>query len=307
MKHDSISRYLQKQITSFTGKFKRDLANDFVRDAYITGGAIASLKQNTNQPADIVINDFDIYLKNKTTLIKIVKYFLNKYHRFGGRRIKCITKIALIYRDVVGNEYSEDQYIADNNQSIFLSLSIPDEYKQMQQHHEQRKWLINKDSISYLTHHSISIGKIQVILRFTGEPHDVHRYFDFEHTKGVFDFHSGKLSIPPTVEIAMLEKELIYTGSLYPIKSVLRVKKFLQRGYTIKSVYILKMIFQLYRMNLTNKKVLEDQLMGVYGENIAPFFTRLESDNMDTDLFEDLIQTMINYDKNKTYNVLTRE
>jgi hypothetical protein len=302
----SFVKNLRSNRGYFNKKVDKSFCNDFIRDTYLTGGVIASLKQNTDKPADEVINDFDIYFKNKTTLIKLVKFYLEKYHRFGrqaNEKIDCIKDIGLIYRDIEGNEYSEDQYIADDNQKIFISLSIPDEYKQLQQHHEYRKWLTDKDSLSYITHHSLSIGKFQIILRFVGEPEEVHKYFDFEHAKGVYDLYSGKLHVPQNVELAILKKELIYTGSIYPIKSILRVKKFLQRGYSIKHIYLLKMIFQVYRTNITNPKVLEDQLMGVYGENVSNFFSRLESGTMDSDLFEDLIQSMLEFDNNKTYKV----
>ena len=58
-------------------------------------------------------------------------------------------------------------------------------------------------------------------------------------------------------------KELRYVGSKYPICSLVRVRKFVGRGWRINAGQILKMAMQISELDLTSVEVLEDQLTGV--------------------------------------------
>jgi len=62
---------------------------------------------------------------------------------------------------------------------------------------------------------------------------------------------------------ALLTKELRYVGSRYPICSMIRVRKFVGRQWTINAGQILKMAMQISKLDLTDINVLEDQLTGV--------------------------------------------
>ena len=61
----------------------------------------------------------------------------------------------------------------------------------------------------------------------------------------------------------MLSKQLIYTGSRYPICSLFRLRKFLKRDWYIDAGQILKICFDVNKLNLTDVDVLTDQLTGV--------------------------------------------
>lgn len=60
-----------------------------------------------------------------------------------------------------------------------------------------------------------------------------------------------------------MAKELVYIGSKYPIASVIRTRKFIQRGFSCNAGQYLKMCWQISELNLNDIKVLEDQLVGV--------------------------------------------
>jgi hypothetical protein len=62
---------------------------------------------------------------------------------------------------------------------------------------------------------------------------------------------------------AILAKELRYVGSKYPVCSVVRLRKFIARGWRINAGQILKMAMQISALDLTDLAVLEDQLTGV--------------------------------------------
>ena len=52
-------------------------------------------------------------------------------------------------------------------------------------------------------------------------------------------------------------------GSKYPLCSIIRTRKFIQRGYTINAGQYLKMAMQLNELDLKDVSVLQDQLIGV--------------------------------------------
>lgn len=74
---------------------------------------------------------------------------------------------------------------------------------------------------------------------------------------------TGELVLPQKSLEAILTKELIYTGSKYPLASIFRAKKFIQRGWTINAGQYLKMAMQLNEMNLLDVETLNDQLTRV--------------------------------------------
>jgi hypothetical protein len=56
---------------------------------------------------------------------------------------------------------------------------------------------------------------------------------------------------------------LIYQGSFYPVTSIIRAKKFIKRGFNISAGEMLKIMFQISSLDLTDPNVLEEQLIGV--------------------------------------------
>jgi hypothetical protein len=62
---------------------------------------------------------------------------------------------------------------------------------------------------------------------------------------------------------SILTNELIYTGSKYPLASIIRTRKFLKRGWNANAGQYVKMALQLGELDLTNPLVLSDQLTGV--------------------------------------------
>ena len=78
---------------------------------------------------------------------------------------------------------------------------------------------------------------------------------------------------------ALLAKELRYVGSKYPICSVVRLRKFISRGWRINAGQILKMAMQISQLDLTDIKVLEDQLTGVDTAYFLQLIQRLKDND----------------------------
>jgi hypothetical protein len=105
--------------------------------------------------------------------------------------------------------------------------------------------------------------KIQIVLRFYGEPDEIHKNYDFVHCTNYWSSWDHKLTLHPAALEALLSRELRYVGSKYPICSVFRLRKFIHRGWQINAGQILKMCLQISQLDLGDVRVLEDQLTGV--------------------------------------------
>lgn len=105
--------------------------------------------------------------------------------------------------------------------------------------------------------------KIQLVIRFYGEPDKIHENYDFVHCTNYWISKTGELVLRQEALEAILNKELKYVGSKYPLCSIIRTRKFINRGWTINAGQYLKMCMQLNQLDLKDIKVLEDQLVGV--------------------------------------------
>jgi hypothetical protein len=116
----------------------------------------------------------------------------------------------------------------------------------------------------FLSSNAITLsGRIQIVVRFYGSPEEIHKNYDFVHCTNYWTRKSGELVLNPKALECILNKELIYQGSKYPLCSVIRTRKFIARGWQINAGQYLKMLFQVSELDLTDIAVLEDQLVGV--------------------------------------------
>jgi len=116
----------------------------------------------------------------------------------------------------------------------------------------------------FLSSNAITLSdRIQLVIRFYGDSSEIHESFDFVHCTNYYDFGKNELVLNPEALECLLTKELRYRGSLYPLCSIIRTRKFIKRGFTINAGQYLKMCFQLSQLDLTDIDVLEDQLVGV--------------------------------------------
>jgi len=116
----------------------------------------------------------------------------------------------------------------------------------------------------FLTDNAVSLAnKVQLIIRFYGAPSQIHDNFDFAHAMCYYDFKEDKLSLPSEALEAILSKTLVYEGSLYPIASLFRIRKFMNRGWRISAGQMLKIIWQVNKLKLDDTAILREQLLGV--------------------------------------------
>lgn len=238
-----------------------DLRKQVRENILLSGGSITAMFLN------IPVNDYDIYIKDMSVLVRLAKYYFGRDVLDGRQREQYIEDYK---RD---NGYEEDEdFSADflrirslKPDQVKLNIPsngikyTPDENKKYQ--------------LSFASQNAISLtDDIQIVLRFHGDSEQIHKTFDFIHATNYFTFSEGLVTNVKALE-CVLTKELKYQGSLYPLTSIIRMKKFINRGWKINAGEILKIMFQISELDLRNPVILEEQLIGV---DVAYFSVLIE-------------------------------
>jgi hypothetical protein len=115
----------------------------------------------------------------------------------------------------------------------------------------------------FLSDNAITLSDgIQLVVRFYGEPDKIHENYDYIHCTCYWTPKEGLVCSAEALK-AILTKELIYSGSLYPICAMIRIRKFVARGWRINAGQFVKIASQINDLDLTSIAVWEDQLTGV--------------------------------------------
>lgn len=121
-----------------------------------------------------------------------------------------------------------------------------------------------KYRVLFVTSSAITLSdQMQLILRFQGPPETIHENFDYQHATNWWSSWDKKLTLRPEALECTLSRELRYVGSKYPICSIIRLRKFISRGWTVNAGQIVKMAYQVSKLDMNDPRVLEDQLVGV--------------------------------------------
>lgn len=233
-----------------------DLREALKRDTIVTGGAIASML--LKEP----VNDFDIYFRTAATTKLVADYYVGKFVAATGHpmkvddadgRIRIVTasghrgETAGDVKTLTDSGEIEDTYDAANDAALGVTDADKPAYRPV-----------------FMSTNAITLSnKLQVILRFYGEPAAIHANYDFVHCTNYWTNHDDVLVLRAEALEALLARELRYVGSKYPVCSIMRLRKFIKRGWTINAGQILKMVMQVNDLDLKDPKVLEDQLTGV--------------------------------------------
>lgn len=285
------------------------LRQDIQKGSIITGGAITSMLLDEN------VNDYDIYFNSYELAHRVAEYYLNKHQdKFNtthvvhlcqigksepgakeefdtpsveeyGRpyfKIKSVGVVTVTNAEAKEYEFFE-QYSGDEDAASaanFLS-SISIKHKKAKAGQEERERYLPL----CFTENAITVSDgIQLILRFAGDPAEVHKNFDFVHCQCYWQSWDNQLFLPQRALESILTRELKYTGSLFPLASVFRLRKFIRRGWTINAGQILKMIMQCQALNLNDIHVLKMQLMGVDVAYFMELIQKLEEGQKDPNL-----------------------
>lgn len=185
---------------------------------------------------------------------------LNKVHKFEGHEVS-LRILHNIYNTFKNDENRIKSYSFGSFGVNGETLTVdPNKIDSQEVDGEDNE----KYEIKFISANAITLSdKIQLVTRFYGTPEEIHKNFDFVHAMGVYDYRENELHTTTEQLEALLSKTLIYKGSLYPLASIFRARKFINRGWGIDAGQYLKMAFQLNDLDLLDPYTLEEQLTGV--------------------------------------------
>lgn len=291
MKAKTIKAVIAKKINDWLQSIEDEAVRELAsNNTIVTGGAIASMLLKER------VNDFDLYFRNAETVYAVANYYIKRFEIKKKSGINCDIyladdygkeleacpangRIKIVVRSagIASNEgtdkpyeYFEGSAVAENAGSYVGAVmqdagDIEDAYQETEQaaletEHDGE----DKYRPLFLSTNAITLsGKMQLILRFYGEPDAIHENYDFVHCTNYWTSWNSALTLRQPALESLLAKELRYVGSKYPICSVIRLRKFIKRNWTINAGQILKMVMQISELDLKDPKVLEDQLTGV--------------------------------------------
>lgn len=272
-KRSGIKRQLNKKLEDWLDSIEDEATREAAKkDVIVTGGSIASMLLGEK------INDYDLYFRTYDTTLKIALYYVKKFNErphktsFGYDHTP---KVKLQKRQNIKGEY-EDRIVVWMP-SAGVASEEESEYRYFETLGEDEvaeftESLITEDISQekpkyrpvFMSENAITLSdSVQLIIRFYGPPKQIHRNYDFVHATCYYDYANGELVFPPDAMESLLSRTLIYRGSLYPVASIFRMKKFVERGWRITAGQQLKIMWQISEIDMSDYDILRDQLTGV--------------------------------------------
>lgn len=258
-----------------------DLRDTCRKEAIVTGGCIASMLLGEQ------VNDFDVYFRTKATVRRVADYYVAQFSAAkkaqggvqfgtfveeltdlsGKERVRIVVKSAGVASDEQEADYNYFEGRPDHEAGEYIGEAF-DPLSTVKDIADGAKDAMSEDapiySPAFLSSNAISLrGKVQLILRFYGDPDEIHSSYDFAHCMNYWESGQSKLTLRPESLEALLSKTLVYHGSKYPLCSVIRSRTFIERGWRINAGQYLKMAMQISELDMKDHAVLEEQLTGV--------------------------------------------
>ena len=229
-----------------------------------TGGAIASML--LREP----VNDFDFYFKDLATTKAVAEYYVSKMAR-PDKGDGSKEKAALYVKTT-----------EDRVRIVIKSAGVLGETEKAYQYFESRPPEASEEYVNnvlaakadkeakpdyrpvFMSDNAISLsGDVQLVIRFYGEPDKIHENYDYQHATNYWTSWERSITLRTAALECLLTKELRYIGSKYPICSLIRARKFIQRDWTINAGQLLKISMQIHDLDLNNIEILQEQLAGM--------------------------------------------
>ena len=295
MKAKFIRMIIGRKVDAWLASLPTELSAKVKDDVVVTGGCITSML--LNEP----VNDFDLYFRTRASAEAVARHYVNvfkanpptlfrdsedrKVEIYVGEctdeRVKIVVKSAGIAGDKGADSYGyfegdtddtrAEQFIdqatgelAEGVAGVVEDLDDESDSKLDGDTGKDGENEKPKYRPRFLTSNAITLtDKVQIVLRFIGEPDAIHANYDFVHCTNYWRSDTRQLHLRQEALEATLAKSLQYVGSKYPICSLVRARKFIKRGWSINAGQFVKMAWQISKLDLENVETLEEQLVGV--------------------------------------------
>lgn len=292
MKAKTINKTIKTKIDDWADSVTDpDVASIIRRKTLVSGGCIASML--LKEP----VNDYDVYFKAPIDALRVAYYYILEMLKDHDADI--MPRIMFILPDgttelyrVTGDDELDSIPVLDltdvgNYPIAFTRFEVyiksrgftaadtgdkPYEFFEGAAPEKADDYINGDDHVDalgrkyrpvFMSSNAITLSnKIQMVLRFTGTPAEIHKNFDFVHCTNYWTLKDG-LVLNLDALASILAKDLQYVGSLFPLASIFRTRKFVQRGWTCHVGNYLKMAIQLNDLDLKKLSVLRDQLTGM--------------------------------------------
>lgn len=280
MKAKTIERVCRRAMEGWVASLPTELQQDVQDDLILTGGAIANLF--LGEP----VNDWDVYFRTTTTAKRVAEHYVGLFiaappPTLEGNPLLESVKVIDHGDRVAVMVKSAGVLSASSGEGVYqyfeaLSDSAPEQTEEYVQvifggaggrsdyAADKDYWpcVLTGNAITLLRQNR-KLTPVQLILRFTGDPAQIHQNFDWAHATNYWTFQSGLVTRAEALE-CLLARELRYVGSQYPLAALLRAFKFVQRGFTRPHAgHLLVLALQLARLDWDDPHVWEEQLTGV--------------------------------------------
>ena len=303
MKYSTIKKVLHKKVKNWLASIPDEAFREHIADnVFVSGGAITSMLMGEKP------NDYDLYFKDQQTAFAVAEYYCdifditNSVNKSAKKPMAVIENVENIRGEIeerVKIYVKSDGVVSEEQQdSDDVSIEVNVELD-MEEAEEAVKKLkeIRPYRPVFISDNAITLkNKVQLIIRFYGTPEEVHKNFDYAHTKAFYDYRWNSLNVPYETLRSIQSKTLVYNGSLYPVASLLRQRKFINRGWRISADQVLKMLFELNHVDLTDLPTLREQLTGVDLAYMQQFIQALQKEDtpkeLDTFYLSKLLDTI---------------
>jgi hypothetical protein len=289
MKAKTIKKVIKTKVDDWLASIEDERVREMAsKNTVVTGGCIASML--LKEP----VNDFDIYFTNKETAVAVAKYYVSRFsskNKSGievpisvddeGERVRIVVKSAGVASEEGAEapyQYFEGRPDDEAGRYVGEVLGDAGDIEEALEETTEAALAVDDGKPRYrpvfLSTNAITLShKVQIVLRFYGSADTIHENYDYVHCTNYWTSKDDELVLRQPALESLLAKELRYVGSKYPICSVIRLRKFIKRGWTVNAGQILKMMLQISELDLKDHAVLQDQLTGVD----AAYFVQLVS------------------------------
>jgi hypothetical protein len=262
------------------------------KNTIITGGCIASMLLGEK------INDFDLYFTNLETAEAVAKYYVARFNVKNRNGIPCAisvetedgrVRIVVKSAGVASEDGAEQPYEyfegrPDDEAGGYVGEVMGDPGEIEEAYQETEALALENDDPTFrpvfMSTNAITLSdKIQIVLRFYGEADTIHENYDFVHCTNYWTSKAGELVLRQPALESLLSRELRYVGSKYPVCSVIRLRKFIRRGWVVNAGQILKMLFQISELDLSDPATLQEQLTGVDSAYFCQLMAKLKEND----------------------------
>jgi len=225
MKTKTIKTILSKKFESWLKSIPKEaeaLRERIKKNTMITGGAITSMLLGEK------VEDYDFYFRDKATTLAVARYYVAKFNAINpdykfkdGRKLSSVQvmeglcrngtdRVAIMVRSAgvaSSSRMNDYQYFetlepGSPEQEGFIEEAMA--VKKREEKAEKAPYMP-----IFLTSNAITLSNnVQLILRFFGEPDEIHKNYDFVHCMNYWTSWDNELVLRKDSLEAILGKEL---------------------------------------------------------------------------------------------------